>query len=172
MHRNIPVSTASSVLGSIRMFRNMLRTAIILFGGFHWSLRSMPKHIAPLSSFDTFGWYIFVWNVMTGGLKGYSVGSVRWILKWPPWQRNISRYHRDADCLTPYSIHACILAAHCVWHTEYGVDGGPSITISHLYIELSSISLIFIPSGGSCMHSASSWFNITVSKVYNDLDHG
>jgi hypothetical protein len=47
-----------------------LSTATILFGGFHSSERSMPRHIEPFSSLETLGWYIFVWKARTGGLKG------------------------------------------------------------------------------------------------------
>lgn len=51
-----PLSTASSGWGAASTVLTSLSTSLILFGGFHSSDLSIPKHMAPLSSLVTFGW--------------------------------------------------------------------------------------------------------------------
>jgi hypothetical protein len=52
----MPVSIASSGLGSINRFLAIFRTARMRFGGFHSSERSMPRHMEPFSSLEMLGW--------------------------------------------------------------------------------------------------------------------
>lgn len=69
-------STASSGIGSASSWRANCSTATTRELGFHSSGLSIPRHILPLSSFVTFGWYIFVAKLTAGGLKGYSLGNL------------------------------------------------------------------------------------------------
>lgn len=45
----------------------------VFVAGFQFSAVIIGKHTCPFSS--TFGWYIFVLNVILGGLNGYSAGK-------------------------------------------------------------------------------------------------
>lgn len=63
-------STASSGIGSTSSCLANSSTAYNFDDGFHSSDFSIPRHIVPLSSLETLGWYIFVAKETVGGLKG------------------------------------------------------------------------------------------------------
>lgn len=78
-------STASSGTGSIISCRTYSSAAAILELGFHSPSFRNPRHIVPFPSLVTFGWYIFVFQLITGGLNGYSLGSVTCTRNFPPY---------------------------------------------------------------------------------------